>query len=236
MATLSGNDVTLYKRTATAPDVWKPVVCSLAATLNNSREVITSKTKCGTTSKQGTRSWSIDLEFEAKTDPGTDAISHDVMYDDFDTDGTHHYAFKNDDNSFGFEGDGVVTKFDIGAPVDDTVKVTITISGNGDLVKMSAAATCPTFTITPHTTTIDVSFTSDSVADQYRAQIFSNSGGTTQVGTNHDITGSTPGTPQTLSYTFTGLTASTNYWIRISPMVGGAVSQTCGLVATATTA
>jgi predicted secreted protein len=209
MATLSGNDVTLYKRTATGPDVWKPVVCSLAATLNNSREVITSKTKCGTTSKQGTRSWSIDLEFEAKTDPGTDAISHDVMYDDFDTDGTHHYAFKNDDNSFGFEGDGVVTKFDIGAPVDDTVKVTITISGNGDLVKMSATAAPLTLTVTPASTSVTVTWPQVTNATDYSVEYSTAAAGAAPFG------GTSVVTEPTRTHTRSSLTASTNYWVRV---------------------
>lgn len=136
MATLSGNDVTLYKRTGTGPDVYKVVVCALAATLTNGREVIESKTKCGTTRKQGTKSWSIDLEFEIETAPGTDQVSFAEMWADFDSDGEHHYKFGNADDSFAFEGDGVVTKLDISSPVDDTVKGSLTISGSGDLVAM----------------------------------------------------------------------------------------------------
>ncbi len=137
MATISSNDVTIYKRTGTvAPYVWKPLVCATDATLGMTREKIESKTKCGKTSKAGTRGWTMTMAGEVKTDPTATEVSDEAVFADFDQDSDVHYAFRNISGTFGYEGDGVVNKLDYNAGVDGVLTFNIDIGGNGRIVKL----------------------------------------------------------------------------------------------------
>ncbi len=137
MATISSNDVTIFKRTgATAPYVWKPLVCGTDATLSMTREKIESKTKCGTTTKAGTRGWTMTFSGEVKVDPSTTEISEEAVFADFNQDADVHYAFRNVSGSFGYEGDGVVNKLDYGAPTDGVLTFSIDIGGSGNIAKI----------------------------------------------------------------------------------------------------
>ncbi|HEX8333845.1 MAG TPA: phage tail tube protein [Segetibacter sp.] len=136
MASLNANDVSIYKRTATGPDVYKLIVCADSASLNIDREVITTKTKCGTTTKKGTESWSMDFSGEIKTDPTTTELSEAAILTDLKSSSSAHYAIKDAADTWGYEGNAHVTNLKIDAGVDDTVKFSFTLSGDGDVSVM----------------------------------------------------------------------------------------------------
>lgn len=134
MASLSGNDISIYIRTATGPDVYKLLVCAKDSSVSESRDVIESKNKCGTTRKAGTKSWEMSFEGDYETTPTSDERSYDDMKTIYDAGTLTHFAFQDSaGTSLKLHGDGYITKLDISAPLDGIVSFSMTISGDGDL-------------------------------------------------------------------------------------------------------
>lgn len=82
---------------------------------------------------------------------------------------------------------------------------------------------CPIITASSTATSITVSWSSVSGATNYDVKLFSDSAGTVQVGATQNTTGTGP-------ISFTGLTASTQYYIRVIPKNATTSTTNCGLV------
>jgi hypothetical protein len=89
---------------------------------------------------------------------------------------------------------------------------------------------CPDITLTPTDTTVAYSFAAiGGDVDTYSVKIF-NSAGTTE------IASSTPTGTTTRTGTFTGLTASTTYKVRVVPAAGTLTKTDCSFTSVTTTA
>jgi uncharacterized repeat protein (TIGR02543 family) len=107
-----------------------------------------------------------------------------------------------------------------------------TVSTSSFSIAISAATlTTPSnvvlSTVTGSNTSLTVSFTGDANATSYLVKVFSNSGRTTQVGS--DWTSFTPGATNTI----TGLTANTSYWVSVQA-IGNSNYNSSGISAAAT--
>lgn len=88
--------------------------------------------------------------------------------------------------------------------------------------------TCPSVTATPSSTTIDYSFSENGGdVDSYVVKLFNSAG-------NAEITTSTPTGTTTRTGTITGLTASTNYKLRVVPASGLITKTDCPFISVTT--
>lgn len=132
----NGNDVSIFLRTAVGPDVYKVLVCANDASLSTSKDAIESVTKCGRTSRPGIFKW--EMTFSGEVDSAPDSateVSLNELWADYVAGTVKHWGFQNADGTFGWHGNGYMTKCDISAPVDAIVTYSITVTGTGDLTK-----------------------------------------------------------------------------------------------------
>lgn len=134
--TLNGNDVSIYIRTSTGPDVYKLLVCATEASLTTSKDVIETITKCSRIVKSGTFKWDMSFSGVIDTAPDTGEYSLDDLWTAYAAGTAVHAGFQNATPNWGFHGDGYVTKIDVSAPVDGLVTYTVTIAGNGGLTQL----------------------------------------------------------------------------------------------------
>lgn len=130
---ISGNDVNIFVRTATGPDVYKGLVCGTDASLTTSKDPIESTTKCGRSIKPGIFKWEMNFSGEVDTSPDTTEHSLADIWASYQAGTIGTWALQKADLSWGFLGTGYITKCDVSAPVDGIVTFTVTITGEGEL-------------------------------------------------------------------------------------------------------
>lgn len=137
MATINGNDVTIYLNNGTdgAPD-WELIVCNTESSIQITSETVDTTTKCddGVQSTiPGKVSWSISGQGQVKGTP--DAGEHTAAeLAAFILAGTSkQWAYKNAASDYGYKGNGILTSFEEVANADQPCTYSFTIQGSGAL-------------------------------------------------------------------------------------------------------
>lgn len=133
---IPGNLVAVEISTDLVTPDWKEVVCGQDASLDGSKDVTTTKTKCGTIKTASDPSWSFSGTGILNHTPGAGELSGDdlIAILQGDTDVLVRLTYATDDTLYYRQGQGVMTAYSETSNTDDPVSYDFTIEVSGDLV------------------------------------------------------------------------------------------------------
>lgn len=132
---IAGNLVAVEISTDLETPDWKEVVCGQDASLDGSKDVTTTKTKCGTIKTASDPSWSFSGTGILNHTPGAGELSGDDLIEILqgDTDVLVRLTYATDNNLYYRQGQGVMTAYSETSNTDDPVSYDFTIEVSGDL-------------------------------------------------------------------------------------------------------
>jgi hypothetical protein len=132
---IPGNLVGVWISTNLVTADWKEVVCGQDASLDGSKDVTTTVTKCGVIKTTSDPSWSFSGSGILNYTPGAAELSSDELITILqgDTDVLVKLAYATDDTLYYREGQGVMTAYGEASTPGDPVSFTYTIEVSGDL-------------------------------------------------------------------------------------------------------
>lgn len=138
---IAGNLVGVYISTNLETPDWKEIICGQDASLDGSKDVTTTKTKCGVIKTASDPSWSFSGSGILNHTPGAGELSADELIAILqgDTDVLVKLEYATDDSLYYREGQGVMTAYGEASNTDDPVSFTYTIEVSGDLTLAAAS-------------------------------------------------------------------------------------------------
>lgn len=138
---IAGNLVGVWVSTNLVTPDWKEIVCGQDANLDGSKDVTTTKTKCGVIKTASDPSWSFSGSGILNHTPGAAELSSDELIEILqgDTDVLVKLEYATDDTLYYREGQGVMTAYSETSDTDNPVSFDYTIEVSGDLTLVAAS-------------------------------------------------------------------------------------------------